>query len=107
MPPSRIASSLAAALARYPADARRAFPTYEADRRPNADAIADLAIDQFPGDAGPGRLAPVPARKAGRRLLHRLFPAWFIPLYTMISFTRIPYARRATAPAGSNEQSRA
>ena len=25
-------------------------------------------------------------------LLHRLFPRWYLPLYTMIEFTRIPYA---------------
>jgi kynurenine 3-monooxygenase len=30
--------------------------------------------------------------KRGEVLLHRLFPKWFVPLYTMISFTRIPYA---------------
>ena len=25
-------------------------------------------------------------------LLHRLLPRWYLPLYTMIEFTRIPYA---------------
>jgi kynurenine 3-monooxygenase len=25
-------------------------------------------------------------------LLHKLFPRWYLPLYTMIEFTRIPYA---------------
>ena len=31
-------------------------------------------------------------KKRGEKALHTLFPRWFIPLYTMISFTRIPYA---------------
>ena len=30
--------------------------------------------------------------KRAQALLHRLFPRLLIPLYTMISFTRIPYA---------------
>jgi kynurenine 3-monooxygenase len=32
------------------------------------------------------------ARKALEKTLHRLFPASFMPLYMMISFSRIPYA---------------
>ena len=31
-------------------------------------------------------------KKRSERILARLFPAWFVPLYTMISFSRIPYA---------------
>jgi kynurenine 3-monooxygenase len=25
-------------------------------------------------------------------LLHRLFPRWYLPLYTLVTFTRTPYA---------------
>jgi len=28
-------------------------------------------------------------------VLHKLFPRWYLPLYTMIEFTRIPYAEAA------------
>ena len=31
-------------------------------------------------------------KKTADRGLHRLFPAWFIPLYTLVTFTRVPYA---------------
>ena len=30
-------------------------------------------------------------RKKIDNLLYRVFPNWWIPLYTMVSFTRIPY----------------
>ena len=31
-------------------------------------------------------------RKKVQNLLHKLFPRWYLPLYTMVSFTTIPYA---------------
>jgi len=31
-------------------------------------------------------------RKRFAILLNKLFPRWYVPLYTMIEFTRIPYA---------------
>ena len=84
--------ALDAALARHPADLARAFGEYEAERRPNAEAIADLALANF--HEMRDRVASPLFRfeKRAQALLHRLFPRWFIPLYTMISFTRIPYA---------------
>ncbi len=85
--------ALDAALGRHPADLARAFDEYEVERRPNADAIADLALANF--QEMRDRVASPLFRfeKRVQALVHRLFPRWFIPLYTMISFTRIPYAR--------------
>lgn len=81
------------ALARNPSDLARAFGEYEAERRPNADAIADLALTNF--HEMRDRVASPVFRfeKKAQGLLHMLLPRWFIPLYTMISFTRIPYAQ--------------
>ena len=31
-------------------------------------------------------------RKRLERLLHRIAPRWYVPLYTLISFTLVPYA---------------
>lgn len=84
--------SLAASLARFPGDCSRAFPAYEAERRPNADAIAELAIANFHEMRDKVASPLFRLEKRAEALLHRLFPAWFVPLYTMISFTRIPYA---------------
>ncbi len=85
--------ALDSALGRNPTDLARAFGEYEAERRPNADAIADLALANFHEmrDRVASPLFRFEKRVQG--LLHRLFPRWFIPLYTMISFTRIPYAQ--------------
>jgi kynurenine 3-monooxygenase len=85
--------ALDGALARNPSDLARAFDEYEAERRPNADAIADLALTNFLEMRDRVASPLFRLEKKAQGLLHRLFPRWFIPLYTMISFTRIPYAR--------------
>ena len=84
--------ALAGALTRYSGECARAFPAYEAERRPNADAIADLAIANFEEMRDKVASPLFRLEKRAEALLHRLFPDWFVPLYTMISFSRIPYA---------------
>lgn len=85
-------AELNACLAEFPGDRARAFDVYFQRRKENADAIADLAIENFiemrdkVGD-------PAFLRKKKRqKLLHRLLPNWYLPPYEMVSFTRIPYA---------------
>lgn len=69
-----------------------AFALYQQRRKPNADAIADLAIANFiemrDKTASPG----FRAYKKVERTLHGLLPGWYTPLYTLISFSRVPYA---------------
>jgi kynurenine 3-monooxygenase len=73
---------------------------YEALRKEHTDALADLCVANFVEMRD--RVAS-PLFRLGKRLavlLHRLFPRWYLPLYTMVEFTRIPYAqavRRARA----------
>lgn len=86
------ALALDAALARSPGDRAAAFRDYEAERRPNADAIADLALANFQEMRDQVASPLFRLEKRGEVLLHRLFPRWFLPLYTMISFSLIPYA---------------
>ncbi len=95
--------SLSAALARYAGDCSRAFPAYEAERRPNADAIADLAIANFHEMRDKVASPLFRLEKRAEALLHRIFPDRFVPLYTMISFTRIPYAE-ARDPAARQKR---
>lgn len=65
---------------------------YERRRRPNTDAIADLCIEHFAelrelvGDAG------FLLRKEVERRLNLLYPQKYKDLYSMISFTCMPYA---------------
>lgn len=99
--------SLSASLARYLGDCARAFPAYEAERRPNADAIADLAIVNFHEMRDKVASPVFRLEKRAEALLHRLFPDWFVPLYTMISFTRIPYAEARDRAARQRRQVKA
>lgn len=84
--------ALSAVLTRHSTDPGRAFAEYESERRPHADAIADLAIANFYEMRDKVASAWFRLEKRAEKWLHKLFPAWFIPLYTMISFTTIPYA---------------
>ncbi len=83
---------LAEALDRNPGDRTRAFRNYSEGRKPDADALADLALANFVEMRDHTASATFLARRRLGHVLHRLFPSWFIPLYTMISFTRTPYA---------------
>jgi kynurenine 3-monooxygenase len=99
--------ALSGALTRYSGDCARAFPAYEADRRPNADAIADLAIANFQEMRDKVASPFFRLEKRAEVLLHRLFPDWFVPLYTMISFSRIPYAEARDRAARQSRAIRA
>jgi kynurenine 3-monooxygenase len=78
----------------------RAAERYERLRKVHTDTLADLCVANFVEMRD--RVAS-PLFVLGKRLavlLHRLFPRRYLPLYTMIEFTRIPYAdavRRARA----------
>jgi kynurenine 3-monooxygenase len=70
-----------------------AFRLYEQRRKENVDALADLCIENFIEMRDKVGSKVFVLRKKLALLLHRLFPRWYLPLYTMIEFTRIPYAQ--------------
>ena len=76
---------------RHPEDRGRAFAAYDGRRRTHVNVLADLALSNFVEmrDRTASRLFL--ARKALERGLHRLAPRLFIPLYSMATFTRMPY----------------
>ncbi len=80
------------ALQQHAGDRQRAFLAYDSHRRPQANALADLALANFieMRDATGSRLFL--AGKKLERVCHRLAPKRFVPLYTMVSFSRMPYA---------------
>lgn len=83
---------LADCIAEHESDFVRAFDDYYHRRKEHADAIADLALANF---IEMRDLVGDPAflrKKAMEKRLHRMFPNWYLPLYSMISFSRIPYA---------------
>jgi kynurenine 3-monooxygenase len=83
---------LSECLAEHGPDWPRAFAAYHALRKIHTDALADLSLANF---------VEMRARTAsaafllGRRIeaaVHRLAPRRFMPLYTLVTFTRTPYA---------------
>jgi kynurenine 3-monooxygenase len=71
---------------------QRVFERFESLRKPNADALADLAIGNFleMRDKTGSKLFLL--KKKGEKLLARLLPGVYLPLYGMVTFSRIPYA---------------
>jgi kynurenine 3-monooxygenase len=77
-----------------------ALARYQALRKENCDAIADLALTNFIEMRDHTGSPAFRRRKQREKLLHGLFPRYYVPLYSMVSFTCIPYAeavRRAAA----------
>jgi kynurenine 3-monooxygenase len=70
----------------------QAAARYESLRKQHTDTLAELCVANFVEMRD--RVAS-PWFVLGKRLavlLHALFPRWYLPLYTMVEFTRIPYA---------------
>jgi kynurenine 3-monooxygenase len=69
------------------------FARFYDERKDDADALADLAIEHYDEMSDSVRSRWFLATAALERALHRLAPDRFVPLYTMVSFTRTPYAQ--------------
>jgi len=83
---------LADCLAEHRCDRGQALKTYYQGRKIHADAIADLAIANFLEMRDHVASARFRLKKRTERMLHRLLPRWYTPLYNLVSFTLIPYA---------------
>lgn len=73
-------------------DRAAALAEYTRRRKRNGDAIAALAIQNFVEMRDKAGRPLFRARKALERLLHGVAPSAYVPLYTMVSFTNVPYA---------------
>lgn len=69
-----------------------ALTEYSQQRKKDADAIADLALDHYSDMSSRSAKPFFVFRRRLEIMLNRFFPKSFLPLYTMISFTNIPYA---------------
>ncbi|MDA0803763.1 MAG: NAD(P)/FAD-dependent oxidoreductase [Planctomycetota bacterium] len=72
-------------------DWHAALDRYQELRKRHADAIADLARQNFHEMSHHTATLRYKLRKQVDHLMHRLMPRVWIPLYEMISFTTIPY----------------
>ncbi len=82
-------------LEEFPNDRERAFTEYFLRRKENADALADLAIGNFIEMRDKTTSKTFRAKKKLDHLLEAALPGIYLPLYTMVTFTRIPYAAAA------------
>jgi kynurenine 3-monooxygenase len=82
-------------LAEFPNDRARAFAEYSRRRKENADALADLAVQNFIEMRDKTASPVFRAKKKLDHFLEGLLPGVYLPLYAMISFSRIPYAEAA------------
>lgn len=73
-------------------DRAAAFQEYERRRREDLNVLADLCIENFVEMRDRVASPLFVLKKRFQVGLHRLLPRWYLPLYTMIEFTRIPYA---------------
>ncbi|TPX38071.1 kynurenine 3-monooxygenase [Synchytrium microbalum] len=69
-----------------------ALAEFTSVRQPDAEAICDLAMHNFVEMSASVVEWSYLLRKKVEGWLHRLMPVTVIPLYTMVSFTRIPYS---------------
>ncbi|KAJ1736988.1 kynurenine 3-monooxygenase, mitochondrial precursor [Coemansia sp. Benny D160-2] len=69
-----------------------ALSEYSASRTEDASAIVDLALENYVEMRAKVVSYTYLLRKHLEGFLHRMFPRSIIPLYTMVSFTSIPYS---------------
>ena len=86
---------IAECLQKFPNDRERAFAEYFEHRKENADALADLAIGNFIEMRDKTASKAFRAKKKLDHLLEAALPGIYLPLYTMVTFTRIPYSKAA------------
>ncbi|MFA6046136.1 MAG: FAD-dependent oxidoreductase [Phycisphaerales bacterium] len=67
------------------------LPEFERRRKPNADAIAELAVDNFVEMRDLAARPDFQYRKRIERALHEAFPDAMTPQYNLVSFSTVPY----------------
>jgi kynurenine 3-monooxygenase len=86
------AAALARVLGEHRGDTAGAFAAFQAERKPNADAIATMALENYiemrDSVADPHYLRK---RELGSLLAERA-PSHYMPRYRMVTFTHLPYA---------------
>jgi kynurenine 3-monooxygenase len=82
-------------LASFPDNRERAFADYFERRKENADALADLAVQNFIEMRDKTASKTFRAKKKLDHWLEAVLRGIYLPLYTMVTFTRMPYAQAA------------
>ncbi len=97
------ARALAMQLEAHPGDVAAAFTAFEADRKPNADAIADMALGNYI-EMRAGVVDPDYVIKRALALeLEQRHPDRLSPRYNMVMFSTMPYAEAQARAARQAE----
>ncbi|MBW4717940.1 FAD-dependent oxidoreductase [Saccharothrix obliqua] len=78
-------------LGAHPDDLPGALAAFEQARRPHTDVLAELSKQNFVELRDKLRSPLFVARKKADLVLHRAFPRSWVPLYTLITHTTVPY----------------
>ncbi len=78
-------------MTKHSTDFEQAFADYNVQRKENSDTIADLAIANFVEMRDRVGSTAFLRKKRRERLLDRWFPN-YVPLYSLVTFSRVPYA---------------
>lgn len=78
-------------LAEHPHDQAAALEAYQALRKPNADAIADMALENFIEMRDKVGQPAFLYKKRVEQAVHSLFPDTMVPQYNLVSFSTVPY----------------
>lgn len=91
--------ALSQCLAQHPSDRVAALAEFQALRKPNADAIADMALENFVEMRDKVGSPEFLYRKKVEQTVHQAFPDRVTPQYNLVSFSTVPYvdARRRGA----------
>jgi kynurenine 3-monooxygenase len=74
------------------ADLEQAYAAFEAERKPNAAAIQQMALENYIEMRDKVDDADFLLQRALEVALQERHPGRFVPHYTMVTFMRIPYA---------------
>ncbi len=96
-------ATLARCIGESPSDLGAAYARYAAERKPNADALSELAVENFIEMRDKAGSAAFRRKKALEHFLEDTFPRWYTSLYHMVTFTTIPYAQ-ARAKAAQQDR---
>lgn len=70
-----------------------ALSEYSRRRKPNADAIADLAAEHYYDMSSRSASKYFVLKRRVEIMLNKLFPATFLPLYSLVSFSNVEYSK--------------
>ncbi len=74
-------------------DWQNVFSAFQAERKPNGDAIADLALENYVVMRDKVGDPDFLLQKKFEKRISELYPDEYLPLYSMVTFSHLPYSK--------------